>query len=689
MKRPRLILRFCAIVVIGGTLVGLCLAAFAPGVSVVSSAHTGEDKVDVAFSQLSSRTIVYDSGGKEIGRLGLEDRDPVELKDVPEIMKTTVVASEDRTFWTNPGIDARAIARAMTSNVDAGGVAQGGSTITQQLVKNRVLTNEKTFSRKIKEAVLAYRITQSHSKTEILQEYLNTVYFGQGSYGIKSAVERFFQHPLSEMTLSEAALLTGLIPNPESWNPFVFPDRARQRRSEVLSLLKNEGMISEKDEKEANAVPLPTVRPSAELKPENYQVAEVQRLLLEDERLGATPQERYNKVLRGGLKVYTSYDPDLQAAAQKAVDEKLPNQPPFTAAMVVMERGTGKVVAMVGGPGFKDAKYNLATQGKRQPGSTYKVVTLAAAMNNGFSPNDTVSGSSPCAVHPAGYPVWNTSNAEGGAGTETLRNATSHSVNCAFARLISAVGIPETAEMAKRLGIDHDVPSYPSITLGTDEATPLEMTTVYNTLSTGGIRHDPVFITKVEGLQGEVLFEEKYAGTRVLNENVAYTVDDMLRGVITGGTGTGARIPGHDAVGKTGTTENYGDAWFCGMTMQYTSCVWMGDPAARTPMRSVGGRTVFGGTYPAAIWKAFMVSASADKKNEQFPAPDKTKWPKGKYITDKGRGKGAPPTGESIADPTVVDPNSTTTTVGTLPYVSEATTTTVPTVTSWVPTVDE
>ena len=654
-------------------MIGLCLAAFAPGVAKVSSAHSGNDNVDIAFSELSSRTIVYDAAGKEIGRLGLEDRDPVDLKEVPDIMQKTVIASEDKTFWDNPGVDARAVARAMTSNVSAGGVAQGGSTITQQLVKNRVLTNEKTFSRKIKEAVIAYRITQAYSKTEILQEYLNTVYFGQGSYGIKSAVERFFQHPLEEMTISEAALLTSLIPNPESWNPFVFPDRARERRAEVLSLIRKDGIITEAQEKEANAAPLPTEKPSAELKPQNYLVAEVQRRLLEDKRLGDTPQERYNKVLRGGLKIYTTYDADLQAAAQRAVDDKLPNQPPFTAAMTVMERNTGKVVAMVGGPGFEDAKYNLATQGRRQPGSTYKAITLAAALNNGFSPNDTISGSSPCQVKAEGFPEWTTSNAEGGAGTETLRNAIAHSVNCAFARLIAAVGVDITAEMATRLGIAHDVPEYPSITLGTDEATPLEMTTVYNTLSTGGIRHDPVFVSKVEGINGEVIFEQKYSGTRVLNENVSLTTVDMLRNVITGGTGTGARVPGHDAVGKTGTTENYGDAWFCGMTMQYTACVWMGDPAARTPMRSVGGRTVFGGTYPASIWKSFMVAASANVPNEAFPAPAKDKWPKPKYITDRGRGKGSPPLNETLQDPSLIDPNSTTTTVGTLPFVPETT----------------
>jgi membrane peptidoglycan carboxypeptidase len=674
MNRFGVLTRFALIILIGGTLIGLCLAAFAPGMSIVSSAHNGDDRIEVAFSDLSSRTVVFDAQGNEIGRLGLEDRDPVKLNEVPELIQETVVASEDKTFWENPGVDARAIVRAVTSNVESGDIVGGGSTITQQLVKNRVLTNEKTFSRKIKEAVLAYRITQAYSKTEILQEYLNTVYFGQGSYGIKTAVERFFKHSLEETTPAEAALLIGIIPNPESWNPFTFPDKAKKRRAVVLEVMRKEGIITPEEEAQANEVPLPTEKPSAELKPQNYLVAEVQRQLLEDKRLGDTQQERYNKVLRGGLKIYTSYDPKLQEAAQKAVDDKLPNQPPFTAAMVVMERTTGKVVAMVGGEGFEDAKYNLATQGARQPGSTYKAIGLAAAINEGFSPNDTVSGTSPCVIRADGFAEWKTSNAEGGAGTSTLTKATAGSVNCAFARLIAASGVDKTAEMAKRLGVTHDVPEFLSISLGTDETTPLDMTTVYNTLSAGGVRHDPVFVTRVEGIDGEVLFEEQYRGTRVLTENVAYTVTDMLKTVITGGTGTSARIPGHEAAGKTGTTDNYGDAWFCGMTMKYTSCVWMGDPSARTPMTSVGGRRVFGGTYPAAIWKSFMVAAMASETPEKFPAPDKKKWPSPKYITDAGRGKGRPPAGEQLLDP--ADPRATTTTVVTLPTVS--TTTTVP-----------
>ncbi len=672
MKRFGALTQFFIIIFIGGTLLGLCLATLAPALGMVAKAHNGTDNIDIALSDLSSRTIVVDAKGNEIGRLGLEDRDPVKLDEVPEIMQTAVVLAEDRTFWENPGIDARAIARAATSNVSLGSVNQGGSTITQQLVKNRLLTNEKTFSRKIKEAVLAYRLTERYSKTEILQEYLNTVYFGQGSYGIKAASERFFKKPLADLTIAEAALLAGVIPNPESWNPFTYPDRAKNRRAVILKVLKDEGVITAEQEAEANAAPLPTEKPSAELRPQTYLVAEAQRLLLDDERLGETAQERYNKVLRGGLKIHTSYDPDLQKMAQDAVDSKLPNQPPFTAAMVVMDRNTGKVLAMVGGPGFEDATFNLATQGKRQTGSTFKAIGMTAALNEGFSPNDTVSGSSPCTVRIDGHAPWETNNyAGGGSGTTSLTRAMAGSVNCAFARLIGAVGVSKTAEMAERLGVNHDVPEFPSISLGTDETTPLDMTTVYNTLSTGGIRHNPVFVTKVEGPNGEIIFEEKYEGTRVLGENVAYSVVDTLRGVINSGTGTGARVPGHDAVGKTGTTDNFGDAWFCGMTMKYTSCVWMGNPAARTPMTNVGGRSVSGGSFPASIWRAFMIPAMATQDAQKFPAPDKSKWPSPKFFTEAGRGTERPPE-EGIAE---FQRSSTTTTVATRPPSTTTTTT--------------
>lgn len=659
MKMFKSLTKFFSIIAIGGICFGLCLAALMPGFGVLASAHSGDDNIDIAFSELKSITTVYGAGGKEIGRIGLEARTPVKLSEVPEIMQKAVIATEDQTFWENPGIDAKAILRAVGSNVDAGGVSQGGSTITQQLVKNRVLTDEKTYSRKIKEAVIAYRITQVYSKTEILQEYLNTVYFGQGSYGIASAAERFFKKPLKDLTLGEAALLAGAIQNPEFRNPFLYPDRARERRKQVLAIMVNQKIITQEQADKANLEVLPTEKPLAELKPESYLVAETQRLLLEDKRLGATPQERYNKVLGGGLKVYTSFDPNLQSIAQSAVDTKLPNQPPFTAAMIVMERSTGKVVAMVGGEGFKDAKYNLATQGQRQPGSTYKAITLATAFENGYSPNDTVSGVSPCTINAAGSVPWHTSNAEGGGGIITLRQATAGSVNCAFAHTIASLGPEKVALMAKRLGVTHNVPSYLSITLGTDETSPLDMTTVFNTLANSGVRQDPIFITKVVGPSGEVIFQEKYAGTKVLDPQVAETTVDTLRSNVSSGTGTAARLPGFDVFGKTGTSEEYGDAWFCGGTVKYTSCVWMGDPAGRTPMRNVGGRTVFGGTYPAQIWRQFMVGALEGVENVPITSPDKSLWPKARFISDKGRGKQAPPTTEpNVAPPVETVPST-------------------------------
>ena len=644
MKYLNSIRKFFVVVITGGILVGLCTAALLPGFGVLATANTGDDHIDIVFNDLKSRTIVYDSNENEIGRIGLEDRSPVKLSEVPKIMQEAVVAVEDQSFWENPGIDAKAILRAVSSNVGAGGVSEGGSTITQQLVKNRVLTNEKTYSRKVKEAVIAYRVTEVYSKTEILQEYLNTVYFGQGSYGIKSASERFFQKPLSELTLSDVALLAGAIQNPEYRNPFLFPDRARERRKQVLNIMRERNLITVQEEAEANDAPLPANRPSSELKPDNYRVAEAQRLLLDDERLGDTPQERYNKVLSGGLKIYTSFDPNLQSIAQSAVDTVLPNQAPFTAAMVVMDRHTGKVVALVGGPGFEEAKYNLATQGERQPGSTYKAITLATAIENGYSPNDTVSGSSPCKIKVDGQPTWETKNAEPGGSTMTLRRATTGSVNCAFAHVIASLGAEKVAAMAERLGVTHKVPNYLSITLGTDETTPVEMTTVFNTLANSGVRQDPVFVTKVVGPKGEVIFDEKYNGTKVLEPQVANTVVDLLSGVVSGGTGTGAKVPGFDVFGKTGTTENFGDAWFCGATVKYTSCIWMGDPSARTSMKRVGGRTVFGGTYPASIFRQFMIGATENLKNEPFPKPDPKLWSKGTFISDKGRGKGSKPT---------------------------------------------
>jgi membrane peptidoglycan carboxypeptidase len=676
----RSLLKFLVVIGVGGVLVGVCLAAIIPGARAIVTGATVSNKLQVSFKKLDQISIVYDKNGNEIAALGLQNRDPVPLKQVPLLLQNAVIDTEDRTFYQNSGVDIQSMIRALTKNVGSGAVSQGGSTITQQLVKNRILTSKRDLNRKVKEAILAYRVNDQYSKRYILEQYLNTVYFGQGSYGVKTAAARFFQttdpvthavrgKKLSELTLPEIALLAGLIQNPEGANPFAYPERARARRSDVLDGMVKEGTITKAEAVAAKAAPLPTVKPPAELRPTDYFVEEVQRRLLADPRLGATDADRRKAVLTGGLRIYTTFDPQAQFLAQSAVNSTLPNQPPFTAAVVSMDPTNGEVRAMVAGVDFNTAKYNLATQGERQPGSTYKVITLTAAIENGFSPDDTVDGTSPCSVKfPNNRTPYDTQNAEPGGGVIPLRLALVDSVNCAFVRVAAALSPEKIAEMAKRLGVTHDVPAYPSTTLGTDATTPLEMATVFNTIASGGIRHDPIFIRKVVDSGGKQVFKEDTTGRRVVSAQVAETVTDIMRGVITGGTGTAARLDGgRVAAGKTGTTDKKTDAWFCGFVPQLSTCVWMGSPTGGVPMTRVGGISVFGGTYPARVWKKYMDAELTGLPNLPFAPPDQKLWPPGKFIDERGRGVGPPPTTTTTADPnatttTTVDPNATTTT---------------------------
>ena len=636
MARP--LARMAAALVAGGTALAVCLLALPPAVGVFTGGAKYEGVVGDDLAALSERTVITDNRGRVIGELGLQDRSSVRLSDVSPVLIAAVLNTEDRNFYENAGVDVQAVARAFFRNVDAGSVSQGGSTITQQLVKNRLFSSpQRTLSRKVREAALALRLDAEWPKNRILEEYLNTVYFGQGSYGIRAASERFFQTEPSRLDVAQSALLAGLIHNPEGDNPFTHPDDALARRASVLRSMREQGIITDAEEQYARLVPLPTVKPAADLRPKNYYVDEVQRRLLADPRLAPTARERYNLVFRGGLRVTTAYDQRMQDEAQAAVTKTLPATQ-FTAAMAVMDPSNGEVKALVAGPGFERSQFNLATQGARQPGSTYKAITLAAALEAGFSVRDTISGGSPCTVKIDGYQPWTTRNAEGGGGSFTLRTATEESVNCAYARLIAAVGPDKVAAMARRMGITREVPAYPSITLGTVGASPLEMATVYSTLAAEGVRHDPVFVTKVLDRDGRVIFDRAPRPRRVLDAEIARTETDVLTGVIRNGTGTRADIK-RPAAGKTGTTDDKTNAWFVGYTPQLVAAVWMGDPAAYTPMKNVGRfGEVFGGTYPAVIWHEFMVAALRGQPVRKFTAPDESLWPKPASITDAGRG---------------------------------------------------
>ena len=639
--------RLVTTIVIGGIAVGACLAALLPGTAVFAKSYQYQSNTVGQLRALAQRSTVYDATGAEIGQLGTQNREDVSLDQVPKLLQNAVIAVEDKTFWTNDGIDLNGVFRAAVRNISSGQIVQGGSTITQQLVKERILSSKRDVHRKLKEILLALRLAKKYSKHQILEQYLNTVYFGQGSYGVKAAVERLFITPdasspfgvrftpLDKVTTGQAALLAGLINNPEGNNPFSNPAGARKRRASALERMVVEHYITQAQADAANQEPLPTVKPPPDLRPTNAWVAEVQLRLFTDPvyaALGKTPQERRNAVLKGGLKIYATEDPRLQNLAQNVVDNDL-NQPAgFTGSLVAMDPKTGEVRAMVGGGGdFASHQFNIATlYPGRQAGSTWKVMTLAAALESGFSPNDIVDGTSPCVLPPWGM----TQNAESG-GVNTLREQTAGSVNCAFARTELAVGFPKVIDTAHKMGITQTtLKPVLTLTLGTIETTALEMATVTSTIANEGVHHNPVFVSKIVGQQGQVIFDARnLPGTQVISKDTADCETDLLHGVITGGTGIAAQLNGRDAAGKTGTTDNLTDANFLEFTGggQLADFIWHGNPAGRIPGAGFGGQTA----APAS--KDFMDHALAGQPALPLPDPGPACQRPGGTITPLGR----------------------------------------------------
>ena len=574
---------------------------------------------EVRLDDLAQRSVVLAADGSPIAALFEEDRAPVALEDVPEHVIEAVLAVEDASFFEHKGFSVRGTLRALKANASAGGIEQGGSTITQQVVKNSVLNDDRTVNRKIKEAMVAVRLEDELGKDGILERYLNTVYFGESAYGVQSASERFFGKSLADLTVPEAALLAGLIASPEHYNPFDHPEQAKQRRAVALQRMVEEGFLSEADGKRHAEAPLPTEPRWVLPTNDTYFVAEVKRQLLADERLGETKAERSEKLFRGGLEIRTTFDPRMQQLARQAVDAHSPS-PDFTQALVAMDPASGGVRAVVGGKGFDEQKFNVATQGPRQPGSAFKIIALAAWLDAGNSPEDWVDAASPCEFAvPDG--VWKVDNYDGGSGSlSTLRDATYGSSNCAYARLALTLGPERIAEMAQRLGITRKLPAFPSIVLGGEEVTPLEMATVASTLAAEGVRHDPVWVTEVRDSDGEIMLKNEPKPQRVLSPDVARAVNSVMLGVVQHGTGKAAAID-RPVAGKTGTAQEWTDAWFVGWTPQLATAVWMGSPEGKIPMKGVGGRNVTGGSFPAQIFAAFTGPALQGTPVLQFPPP--------------------------------------------------------------------
>jgi len=639
--------RLALLIVAGGVTLALGVVLLTPSVRALAASERSSRSLVDDLRPLAQRSVVYARDGSLLAVLHAEeDRDPAKLSEVPQSFINAVVDTEDRAFYRHGGVDMRATMRALLVNTRQGDVTQGGSTITQQLIKNSLLTPRRSIDRKLREAILALRLEGELDKNEILERYLNTVYFGQGAYGVRAAAERFFNKELRDLTTPEVALLAGQISDPAGYDPFVNPDRARSRRAYVLNRMVAEGDLAPTDADRYAHEALPAAPANPQPKPDSYFVQEVQRrLLADDSPLGDTYQERYERLFRGGLRIITTQDPVMQAQAERAVRDTLPVSP-FTAALVAMDPANGEVKALVGGPNFERAKFNLATQGARQPGSSFKVVTLAAALEAGYSVNDIVNGSAPCTLRPPEDPFtpWKVTNSEPGeGGVMPLHSALAHSLNCAFARLIVGLGPEKVVAMAKRLGVQSPLDVHSSITLGTEDVSPLDMVTVMSTLANEGVRHLPSFVRRIDGPDGKTIFREPTAGTRVLDAELARTETSALREVVTRGTGRRADI-GRPVAGKTGTTDRWRDAWFNGYTPQLAASVWMGSPVGQVSMASVGSvGHVFGGTYPAMIWAKFMKAALAESPVRKFEDPDKSLWPKTRYVSEKGRTNSAPP----------------------------------------------
>mgnify|MGYP006355142563 FL=1 len=626
LPKTGILLRILVTLAVGvaGTVVSTRMLAQ----QVAKTAHLAQvpKQPDIVLEQLNSRSVVYDANGNELAILRrAEDRELVPLKKIPKQLQEGVIGIEDRNFYQHNGVNVRGTLRALVANTQEGDITQGGSTITQQLVKQSLLGTQQTVERKVKEAALAIRLEKQMPKDQILERYLNIVYLGNRAYGVQAASQTYFNKSVDQLQWPEIALLVSIIPNPSRYDPIDHPDTSKTRRALVAKRLRKLEVITPEIEKTINATPLPT-----ELTPvpvgvtknqtvgTNYFVEEVKRSLI------ANPQIGKDLLYKGGLKVYTTFDPKAQADAEQAVELKTPDTDGrYVSALAAVEPGNGKVRALVGGPLGGENQFNAATREPgRQPGSSFKPFVLATAFSQGRVPNDTISGQGPCSFNnPGGYPnPYVVSNYDGSGGSTTsLKEQTIQSNNCAFVRLGQRVGQQKVVDFAKKLGVD-GLDANISLPLGTEEITPLKMAAGYAGFAADGQYNAPYLVERVENAQGQEIVVHQAAPSTAMTPEVARWVTDVLQSNVERGTGTKARIWGQQVAGKTGTTQDYGDAWFVGYSPYMATAVWMGNPKTNgDKMRSVGGIKVTGGSYPSEIWQAFMSRVHADLPQLSFP----------------------------------------------------------------------
>jgi penicillin-binding protein 1A len=557
------------------------------------------------------------------------NRQPLPLSRIAPSLPEATVAIEDARFWQHGALDYQGILRALYQDLSRGHIVQGGSTITQELVRNLYIGNpQRTLSRKVKEACLAEKLFQKLTRKQILADYLNEVFYGRHAYGAQAAARTYFSKPASKLTLVQSALLAGLPQAPTVYDPLTNPRAALARRNEVLHAMWKNGYITKSKLRQAKRRKL-QLRPGhlySQLHQPNFFGWATQELA---KRFGQ------RQVELGGYKVRTTLDTRLQGLALHAVTSVLHSPTDPAAAVVAMDPQTGAVKAMVDYlPSGRRMQFNLATQAHRSTGSSFKPITLTTALSEGVSLYSTFYGppelfitDPACATNNGAWDVHN--YADEAAGTMNLLDATANSVNTIFAQLISKVGVRNVVAMAHRLGITEPsglrspyLKPVCAITLGSVGFTPLEMTDVYSTFAAGGIHHSPLAFESVRDAKGK-LVPLHTKGTRVISANVAAQLTYALQGVVQHGTGTAAALGSRPVAGKTGTAEDFKDAWFCGYVPQLATCVWVGYPKGEISLYNVEGvGAVAGGTLPAEIWHAFMAPATANLPVKSFPTAD-------------------------------------------------------------------
>jgi len=630
------------VVLAGAFFVAAIGVAIAPRMWGIANAHQ-EKPVDLpTFTGIAQRSILYDVKGRQIGAFQVENSQPIKIDDVPTDVVAAVLAVEDANFFGHRGVNLRALVRATLSNFESGNARQGASTITQQVVKNEYLGGiERDGRYKILQARYAALLEKKVSKKQILERYLNTVYLGNNAYGLQAAAEIYFGTDVGKLSIEQATFLAGMIQAPSSYDPIRHPERARQRFGIALKRVAAEGlMTSDRAAAVALTWQLPEVLqsvPERSVSRSYFSEAVKDYLLNKSDVLGASYQERYNALFRGGLRIHTTLDADYQVAAEAAVKAELPaNRAGFRGALLSLDTATGGVRAMVGGPGFRAGRDEVnMTLRRRQTGSSIKIFVLAAALQAGVEATDLIDGTLPCTLPNPGNEKEPFVIEQGvSRPLGSLEEMTWYSINCAYSRLAQIVGLNRVVDTTYRMTqsmylsrSSYKIQPYASFATGANEMSPLDMASGAQTIANGGVHMQPYFVERIESRDGTI-YEHSDPGQAIFSKDIADKEIGILKGVLVNGTARRHALANdRPAAGKTGTQDDNTNAWFIGMTPQITTAVWVGDPDAYTPMVNIpefvaeGVPRVQGGTFPAAIWKAYTDRALASSPIVDWSAP--------------------------------------------------------------------